>query len=96
MSENESTNIPKAAVEAAWSRVAHNFDDTEEESWKDEIRDALEAAAPYLLAEDRAEVWAEGHEDGFWNGRMSSGDPGDAALIGKEHADATNPYRSQG
>ena len=48
--------IPDAAVEAAWSRLAHHFDDTEEESWKDELRLALEAAAPILLSHEREET----------------------------------------
>lgn len=60
---------------------------------KSNIERMLDAAAPHMLGADRAEVWAEGHEDGFWNGRMSSGETSDEALIGKEHADATNPYR---
>lgn len=56
---------------------------------KRSIRAALEAAFPILMAQ----AWAEGHEDGFWNGRLSHGDP--EALTGIEHARATNPYRSQ-
>lgn len=53
------------------------------------LRAAFEAAAPYLMAQ----AWAEGHEDGFWNGRLSHGDL--QALTGIEHAKAPNPYRSQ-
>ena len=50
-------------------------------------REALEAAAPHLMAV----AWAEGHEEGFWNGRLSHGDP--EALTGVEHAKLTNPYK---
>ena len=61
------------------------------------------ADVAYLLAELRkarealTRAWAEGHESGFWNGRLSQlSVPYDAPdpLIGKAHADATNPYRA--
>ena len=39
-----------------------------------------------------AAAWDEGHEAGFWNGRLSSNDA--EALTGIEHAKANNPYRS--
>jgi hypothetical protein len=58
-------------------------------AYRSKARAALEAAAPHMLAE----AWDEGHEDGFWNGRLSHGDT--EALTGIEHAKATNPYRSQ-
>ena len=44
-------SVPEAAVEAAWVTVADYFDDTEQESWKDILRTALEAAAPHMLAD---------------------------------------------
>jgi hypothetical protein len=59
------------------------------------MRAALEEAAPYIAAE----AWDEGHERGFWNGRLSQlTAPYDAPdpLIGKQDAEANNPYRSQG
>lgn len=47
----------------------------------------LEAAGTHLMAT----AFAEGHESGFWNGRLSHGDP--EALTGIEHEKASNPYR---
>ena len=52
-------------------------------------RKLLESAAPYLMAQ----AFAEGHESGFWNGRLSHGDP--EALTGIEHEKASNPYRNK-
>lgn len=51
---------------------------------------ALAVAASHLMAS----AWGEGHVDGFWNGRLSHGDP--EALTGIEHSQATNPYRTKG
>ena len=54
------------AVEAAYSRIANNLDDTEEDSWRDLLRDALEAAAPHMLAgvTALADAWeARGEHD---------------------------------
>ncbi len=73
--------IPAEAVEVA-AKWMHDNDcrsalhsgfpaDFECYDWMEEARELLEAAAPHMRAGDRAEVWAEGHEDGFWNGRMS-------------------------
>ena len=53
-------------------------------------------AAGFGPVKDPADAWAEGHESGFWNGRLSQLTvPYDAPdpLIGKQHAYATNPYR---
>ena len=88
--------IPVEAIEAALSALYPTRPgEFARNAWETTIHTILEAAAPHMLAQDRAEVWAEGHEDGFWNGRMSSGDTSDVALIGKEHADATNPYKKR-
>ena len=38
-----------------------------------------------------AEAWDEGHESGFWNGRLSNSDA--EALTGIDHATGNNPYR---
>lgn len=54
-----------------------------------DARAALVAAAAHMLRE----AWANGHESGFWNGRLSHGDP--EALTGVEHEQASNPYRKR-
>lgn len=50
-----------------------------------------------LCKPSMADAWDEGHEEGFWNGRLSAGmlpsEPGQMPAIGKEHAEANNPYR---
>jgi hypothetical protein len=46
--------------------------------------------------EELAEAWADGHESGFWNGRVSQLNiPYGAPIpdIGAEHEKATNPYK---
>lgn len=53
------------------------------------VADALTKAGYGKLAD----AWDEGHQSGFWNGRESSGNT-EGLLIGAEHADAMNPYRS--
>jgi hypothetical protein len=54
------------------------------------MSDTLQASARQITAD----AWGKGHEDGFWNGRMSSHATAlEAELIGKEHAEANNPYR---
>lgn len=45
----------------------------------------------WLTKAQKRDVWNQGHEEGFWNGRLSHGDP--QALTGVAHAKATNPYR---
>lgn len=52
------------------------------------MTDTLQASARQIAAD----AWDKGHEAGFWNGRESHGDVS-GVLIGKEHAEATNPYR---
>lgn len=42
---------------------------------------------------ESAAIWDDGHEEGFWNGRLSHGDP--QALTGIEHAKAANPFRKK-
>jgi hypothetical protein len=82
-------NISEEAVQAAHAAICEqNFDDCLE--WRGRCVKAVEAAAPYMLAE----AWAEGHESGFWNGRESAGS-GEMELCGVEHAKVANPYRSQ-
>jgi hypothetical protein len=80
---------PETAVEAAAKALAaRNGYPNEWQFYLSDVKTALEAAAPHLMAR----AWAEGHEDGFWNGRLSHGDP--EALTGVEHAEASNPYRA--
>ncbi|AYR00933.1 hypothetical protein PP636_gp40 [Arthrobacter phage Hestia] len=83
-------SIPDEAVEAAAEELKRHV------GVKDiyAARDILEAAAPHLMAQ----AWDAGHERGFWNGRLSELTvPYDAPdpLIGKQDAEANNPYRSQ-
>lgn len=79
MSDNQV--IPDAAVEAAFSRIADNLDDTETESWRELLRLALEAAAPHMLADGFARAYAVGFH---------------AATDGRNYdAIGSNPYRSQ-
>lgn len=60
------------------------------------MRKVAESLVP-VLQQAKAQAWDEGHEEGFWNGRLSAGmlpsEPGQMPLIGKEHAEAKNPYR---
>lgn len=95
--------IPNEAVEAAAKALAwrtHNHFETAEDCWSqrtdsarrqwmEDAQAAVEAAAPFIAAQ----AWDEGHESGFWNGRLSHGDP--EALTGVEHAELSNPYRSK-
>jgi hypothetical protein len=46
-----------------------------------------------LNQQEKSDIWLMGHQEGFWNGRLSHGDS--RSLTGIEHAKATNPYRSQ-
>jgi hypothetical protein len=86
-------DISNEAVEAA--HKAWRAQNTEPDTiFEYNLRAALEAAGPYIAAE----AWDEGHERGFWNGRLSElTAPYDAPdpLIGKQDAEANNPYRSQ-
>jgi hypothetical protein len=80
--------IPAEAVEAIHSVICEeSLEDHMDPDWPGRCVKAAAAAAPHLMAA----AWAEGHEDGFWNGRLSHGDP--EALTGIQHAEAMNPYR---
>lgn len=56
--ETDHQVIPEAAVEAAQER-AFEYD-----GWRPDahyVRELLEAAAPHMLASDRADIWDEGN-----------------------------------
>lgn len=71
--------IPDEAVEAACASYFSGFPYVHPES-KADVRAALDAAAPYLTREAKAEAWDEGYQSG----------------VREEQPDWTpNPYRSQ-
>lgn len=101
-----------AAVDALVASKLGDHKGINGEEFVEAARAALEAAAPYLRSISAADIevvadmvkaakangWDEGHERGFWNGRLSELTvPYDAPdpLIGKQDAEANNPYRSQ-
>lgn len=79
---------------------ARGHNDGYEAAMSQELADDPTRADEWLeerLRQAQERAWAEGHEQGFWNGRLSQkirkvGDP--TPLTGADHERAQNPYRA--